>query len=165
MAIFNKNQLLLAAPSQISQIAESIRNEFETDGYEINVDSLLSGGYDISITKGNVFKAVLGMRTALKITLTPLTDGVLFNASVGIFGQQAIPTVISMFIFWPVLLTQIWGIIKQSSLDDRALSAALRVIFTTPEPSPLAPKHQYCTVCGKENDASAMFCSTCGAKI
>lgn len=165
MAIFSKKQLLLAAPSQISQIAESVRNEFEADGYEINVDTLMSGGYDISITKGGLFKAVLGMRTALKITLTPLTDGILFHADVGIFGQQAIPTVISMFLFWPVLLTQLWGLIQQSSLDDRALSAAQRVIIKNSESDTVVSKQLYCTACGHKVVALAKFCSKCGANI
>lgn len=165
MAIFSKNQLLLAAPSQIPQIAESIRDEFEADGYEIIVDTLMSGGYDISITKGNLFKAVLGMRTALKITLTPLTDGLLFNAGVGIFGQQAIPTVISMFLFWPVLLTQIWGLVQQSSLDDRALSAAQRSIAENAKMNNNVTGHIYCTVCGHKSENSAKFCSKCGAEI
>lgn len=165
MAVFSKNQLLFASPSLIPQIAESIRNEFESDGYETNIDTLLSGGYDISITKGNIFKAVLGMRTALKITITPLTDGVLFHAGVGIFGQQVIPTVISMFIFWPVVLTQIWGVIQQSSLDDRAFSAALRAIIFNDESDTHVPKQQYCTACGNKVDVTAKFCSKCGAKL
>jgi hypothetical protein len=51
-----------------------------------------------------------------------------FEAGVGIFGQQAIPTIISMFFFWPVLLTQIWGLIQQSNLDDKAAEIVEKVI-------------------------------------
>ena len=35
---------------------------------------LISGGYDISITKGNMFKAVLGMKTALKVHIYPANE-------------------------------------------------------------------------------------------
>ena len=121
MAKYNTKKLLQAHPSQITTIAEAIKNHFEGEGYEVQVDDLMSGGKDISITKGGVFMAVLGMRSALKVTLTPQAEGVLFDAGVGIFGQQAIPTIITLFFFWPVLLTQIWGLIQQSSLDDKAL--------------------------------------------
>ena len=169
MAVFSKKQLLQASPVQIPQIVESIRREFEVDSYEVKVDPLMSGGSDISITKGSIFKAVLGMKTALKVILTPQTDGVLFDASVGIFGQQAIPTVISMFFFWPVLLTQIWGLIQQSSLDDRALAAAERGI-TSPSRtvSSFASSPEtgsYCPYCGKPVPVGATFCPKCGKKI
>ena len=99
MPTFNKQKLLPATAAQIPAMAEAIRKEFAPEGFEILIDTLLSGGRDISLTKGNLFKAVLGMRSALKITLTPQMDGVFFDARVGIFGQQAIPTVISMFFF------------------------------------------------------------------
>ena len=167
MPVFSKKQLLQASPVQITQIVESIRREFEADGYEVKVDTLLSGGSDISITKGGIFKAVLGMRTALKITLTPQTDGVLFDAGVGIFGQQAIPTVIAVFFFWPVLLTQIWGLIQQSSLDDRALAAAERGIAassSTVTGSVSSATSKFCTSCGHKLNPTAKFCPECGAK-
>lgn len=175
MSVFSKKQLLQASPVQIPQIVESIRREFEVDGYEVKVDPLMSGGSDISITKGSIFKAVLGMKTALKVTLTPQTDGVLFDAGVGIFGQQAIPTVISMFFFWPVLLTQIWGLIQQSSLDDRALAAAERGIDSSSGPSNSSSTNSpftsspdtgsYCPYCGKPVPQDAAFCPKCGKKI
>lgn len=168
MAVFSKKQLLQVSPVQLPQIVESIRREFEVDGYEVKVDPLMSGGSDISITKGSIFKAVLGMKTALKVTLTPQTDGVLFDAGVGIFGQQAIPTVISMFFFWPVLLTQIWGLIQQSSLDDRALAAAERGITSTSSTAnnfASSTTSKFCTSCGNKLDPSAKFCPECGTRI
>ena len=121
MGTFNTKKTLYGTASIIPEIATAIRDDFAKEGYEVSMDALSSGGYDISITKGGLFKAVLGMKTALKITLIPFDGKIRFEAGVGIFGQQAIPTVISMFFFWPVLLTQIWGLIAQSKLDDRAL--------------------------------------------
>lgn len=171
MATYHTTKLLAATPAQTPQIAEAIRTDFEADGFEVAVDSLMSGGRDISITKGNLFKAVLGMRSALKITLTPQSDGVFFDANVGIFGQQAIPTVITMFLFWPVLLTQIWGLVQQASLDDRALAAAERAIDSTSSPSSLMSTSstgtaQFCTSCGTKVDGTdAKFCPNCGNKL
>ncbi len=166
MATFSKKQLLMASPSQIPQIEEAIRNEFEYDGFEIKIDSLMSGGSDISLTKGNIFKAVLGLRSALKIKLVPQSNGILFDASVGIFGQQVIPAVVAYFVFWPVLLTQIWGIVQQSKLDDRALAAAQRAIQgnnTTASQS--AHATCFCPACGCRVDSNAKFCPYCGSKI
>lgn len=166
MATFSKKRLLAASSSQIPQITEAIRQEFETDGFEVDIDNLLSGGSDISITKGNLFKAVLGMRTALKVKLIPQSGGVFFDASVGIFGQQAIPTAITLFVFWPVLLTQIWGLVQQSKLDDRALAAAERAIADSCAPECLADTpSQFCTSCGHRIDSSANFCPYCGVRV
>ena len=165
MATYNKKKLLQAHPSQIESIAKAIKTDFEGDGYEVNVDELISGGRDISITKGGIFKAVLGMRSALKVALIPQPDGVLFEANVGIYGQQAIPAVISMFIFWPVLLTQIWGLIQQSALDDRALAVAEKAIASTPLPTGLLADHMFCTNCGNRVEITANFCPNCGTKI
>lgn len=159
----------MAQPAQIPQIAEAIRLDFEKDGFEVNVDTLMSGGRDISVTKGNIFKAVLGMRSALKITLTLQSDGVFFNANVGIFGQQAIPTVISMLFFWPVLITQIWGLVVQAQLDDRALAVAENAILSDSSSStfvnPNTASTKYCTSCGAKIPGGAKFCSECGARL
>ena len=83
-----------------------------------------------------MFKAVLGLKSALKVSLIPKDNAIAFEAGIGIFGQQAIPTIISMLFFWPVLITQIWGIVQQSKLDDKALEIAEEVLknrdsFTT----------------------------------
>lgn len=173
MGTYSKKKLLAAHPSQIDSIAEAIQKDFERDGFEVNIDTLMSGGKDISITKGNLFKAVLGMRSALKVTLTPQTDGVLFEASVGIYGQQAIPTVISMLFFWPVLITQIWGLVEQASLDDRALAIAEQAIAggqtisasASSSASAFTSTPKFCTSCGAKLDGASKFCSNCGAKL
>ena len=160
MSTYSKKKLLAVSVVQIPQIAEAIRKEFE-----VNVDTLMSGGMDISITKGNLFKAVMGMRSALKVTLTPQSDGVLFEANVGIYGQQAIPTIISMFFFWPVLITQIWGLIQQSSLDDRALEIAEKAIADSPSAFLPDSSHKFCTNCGAKINATSKFCPECGTKL
>ena len=165
MGAYNKKKLLAAHPSQINAIAEAIQTDFVRDGFEVNIDTLMSGGKDISITKGNLFKAVLGMRSALKITLMPQIDRVLFDANVGIYGQQAIPTIISMLFFWPVLITQIWGLIEQSSLDDRALALAEQVVAIGSTTSHQTGSQKFCTNCGAKVDGAAKFCSNCGAKL
>lgn len=163
MATFSKHQILPVSPTLIPEMAQAIRREFQYDGYEISIENLYSGGSDISITKGGAFKAVLGMKTALKITLQPRENSVIFDANVGIFGQQFIPSVISMLFFWPVLITQIWGMVEQSSLDDRALKAAESVIGMAAPVSQVGGA--FCPSCGKPIPQGAKFCPSCGQKI
>jgi len=163
MSTFSKHQTIAASPSMIPEMAQAIRREFLRDGFEVSTENLYSGGIDISITKGGVFKAVLGMKTALKISLQPRENAVLFDANVGIFGQQVLPTIISMLFFWPVLITQIWGLIQQSQLDDRALMAAQSVVGNKTSLS--QSNGIFCPKCGKQIPSNAKFCSACGQPI
>lgn len=179
MGAFNTKTILNGNPALIPAIADRICQVFEADGYEINRDNLMSGGVDISVTKGGVFKAIIGMKTALKITLIPQNNAISFEAGVGIFGQQALPTVISMLFFWPVMLTQIWGLIQQSNLDDKALAAAQAVINENggnlyssagsdiggTTPPPFAGSGKFCTNCGTKLPDNARFCSNCGSPL
>lgn len=172
MGAFNTKTILNGNPSLIPAIADRICQTFSLDGYEINRENLMSGGVDISVTKGGMFKAIVGMKTALKITLVPQNNSISFEAGVGIFGQQALPTVISMLFFWPVLITQIWGLVQQSDLDDKALAAAQAVInenggntysnYSTQTPPPVPGTAKFCTNCGSKLPDNARFCSNCG---
>ena len=170
MATFSTKVMLGGSPALISEIASKIAADFRNNGYEVATDSLSSGGCDISITKGGAFKAVLGMKTALKVTLLPHGNLISFEAGVGIWGQQAIPTVISMLFFWPVVITQIWGMVQQSNLDDKALAIAKDTVYMSnataaAAPSPAPGGNKFCTNCGTRNDASAKFCCGCGKML
>lgn len=166
MATFSTKKTLYGSASLIPTIATRIEEEFKSEGYEVVKDELSSGGYDISITKGGVFKAVLGMKTALKVTLLPQDSKISFEAGVGIWGQQAIPTVISMLFFWPVLITQIWGLIEQSKLDDKTLEIATDVIMqNATNVSSNIMQGKFCTQCGTQNTDLANFCCGCGKAL
>lgn len=184
MGAFNTKTILNGNPSLIPAIADRICQVFFLDGYEINRENLMSGGIDISVTKGGMFKAIVGMKTALKITLIPQNNSISFEAGVGIFGQQALPTVISMLFFWPVLLTQIWGLVQQFNLDDKALATAQSVIRenggssnygssygTVPSPVPGSSTStdgdtsKFCTNCGTKVAGNARFCPNCGSPL
>lgn len=175
MSTFYTKTVIYGSPSLIPQIAEHIQKDFEKDGFEVSKDTLCTGGCDISISKGGLFKAVIGMKTALKVTLLPQGNNISFEAGVGIWGQQAVPTIISMLFFWPVLLTQLWGLVKQSQLDDRTLAVANEVVnryyseasktAQTQSASHTETVQKFCTHCGAANPANAVICSSCGGEI
>ncbi|GHT28811.1 hypothetical protein AGMMS49574_03870 [Bacteroidia bacterium] len=169
MGTFKSVKTFYAPVSMIPGIADEITTVLSGEGYEVKSDRLIGGGYDISIRKGDVFKAVLGMKTALKVDIHPTGNSIYIEASVGIFGQQAIPTVISMFFLWPVLLTQIWGLIQQSKLDDRVIDIAEVYISRNQSGSvdslTNASSGKFCTSCGKRLANDALFCSGCGNRL
>ena len=169
MATFSSSKVLNGNPSLIPEIAERIVNEFQLEGFTAKCDSYAGGVYDISLAKGSVFKAILGMQSALKVNLTPQGNAIHINAGVGIFGQQAIPTAITMFVFWPVLIPQIWGMVKQSKLDDKAISIAEKVIMERGMASfsydTSAQSSSFCTNCGNKIIGNARFCPNCGKEL
>lgn len=169
MGTFNTTKNLYADPSLIPAIATRIQEAFEAEGYEVLNQPLLSGGADLSLSKGGIFKSVLGMKTALKIRLTTQGEHIFFDASVGIFGQQVIPTIISLFFAWPVAITQIWGLVRQSKIDDRALEIAEDVIRenkgNVKSSFSSAGSKRFCTECGTQVPEGASFCPNCGNKL
>lgn len=174
MGTFNTSKIIYADSALIPTLAERICREFQNDGYDVKHDSLLSGGSDISITKGGTFKAILGTKTALKITLVPQNGNISFDAGVGIFGQQIIPTFIMFFIAWPVLITQIWGMIQQAKLDDRAYKIAENVVAehkdaqydaTATSAVVEGANVRFCTSCGADITGDAHFCPHCGSRV
>ena len=74
MGTFNSSKTLYASSTLIPTIAQDITATFKNEEYEVQSQQLKNGGYDISITKGGVFKAIIGMKTALKVNIIPNTD-------------------------------------------------------------------------------------------
>ena len=131
MGAFTTKKTLYGNASQIPTVAEQIRQAFAADGYEVRIDNP-ANGQEIYITKGGFVKAALGLRSALKVTMKPTRDGnINFEAGVSIFKQQFVPTVITMCFFSPVVIAQIWGMIKQSKLDEKAVLVAERALYQT----------------------------------
>ena len=131
MGAFTTKKTLYGNASQIPAVAEQIRQAFAADGYEVRIDNP-ANGQEIYITKGGFVKAALGLRSALKVTMKPTRDGnINFEAGVSIFKQQFVPTVITMCFFSPVVIAQIWGMIKQSKLDEKAVAIAEQALCQT----------------------------------
>ena len=131
MGAFTTKKTLYGNASQIPAVAEQIRQAFAADGYEVRIDNPATG-QEIYITKGGFVKAALGLRSALKVTMKPTRDGnINLEAGVSIFKQQLVPTVITMCLFSPVVIAQIWGMIKQSKLDEKAVAIAEQALYQT----------------------------------
>ena len=131
MGIFKTSKMLYGNPALIPTIALEIEGKFRYDGYEVCIENTSDGGKEISITKGGLFKRCLGMRTALKVCLTPCEGNIRFKTDVGLFGNQVIPTVLVLSGWWIILVPQIWGLVRQSKLDDKALEIAERTVYAS----------------------------------
>lgn len=129
MGAFTTKKTLYGDTARIPQVAEKIRQAFVNEGYEVRIEDPASG-QRIFISKGGLFKAALGLRTALEVTMTPNSAGnIEFEAGVSVVKQQLVATMLTMFVFSPVVIAQVWGMVQQSKLDEKALAIAERELY------------------------------------
>ena len=121
MGTFNSTKTFPYSVEDVAPVAQDVMRHFEEQDYEVTETNLPMGGAQVSIRKGSTFKAIIGMKTALNIKIEPVANGTTVDAGVGIFGQQAIPTAITLLVFWPVIIAQVWNMAHESNLDDEAL--------------------------------------------
>ena len=124
MGTFNSTKTFPYFVEDVAPVARDVMDHFEEQDFEVTETNLPMGGAQVSIRKGGTFKAIIGMKTALNIKIEPVANGTTVDAGVGIFGQQAIPTAITVLVFWPVLIAQVWNMAHESHLDDEALRVA-----------------------------------------
>ncbi|MGF0171872.1 zinc ribbon domain-containing protein [Streptomyces sp. Marseille-Q5077] len=174
MSAFSSEKLIAVVVPDLAPVADDVVAHFKERGYETVCIAVPAGGHEVSITKGGVFKKALGLRTALKIEILPQPTGTLVRAGVGIFGKQAVPLAIALLVTWPVLLTQIWGLINQAGLDDEAIKVTElslnRLSRLAGRPDTAGGPAQspdgspgFCHRCGQARSTGADFCTKCGA--
>lgn len=131
MATFRNEKMIDAVLDQngLRDVAQEVADHFTHQEYEASTSSLEDrDGWLVSITKSGFFRTVSGQKTALNVSIWSTTDGTYIDADVGLFRSQAVPSLITFFIFWPVILGQIWGLVKQSKIDDEAVEVAEKSI-------------------------------------
>jgi hypothetical protein len=121
MAIFESTKCVPIVLEDLTPVVNEVMEYFRRQGYEV-AGQKTANGWEISLTKGGVFKSLLGLKTALKIYIEPTAKLTVVKTKVGLFGTQALPTTIAFWIFWPVLIPQIWGLVQQAKLDEEAIS-------------------------------------------
>ena len=124
MGTFNSSKTFPYFVEDIAPVAQDVMDHFKAQDFEVTETNIPTGGVQVSIRKGGTFKAIIGMKTALNIKIEPVANGTTVDAGVGIFGQQAIPTAITLLVFWPVIIAQVWNMAHESHLDDEALRVA-----------------------------------------
>ncbi len=136
MGTFNSSKTFPYFVEDVAPVARDVMDHFEGQGFEVTETNIPTGGAQVSIRKGGAFKAIIGMKTALNIKIEPVANGTRVEAGVGIFGQQAIPTAITLLVFWPVVIAQVWNMAQESKLDEEALRVAEESLKTHSSQAP-----------------------------
>ena len=124
MGTFNSSKTFPYVVEDLAPVARDVMDHFEGQDFEVTETNVPTGGTQVSIRRGGTFKAIIGMKTALNIKIEPVSNGTTVEAGVGIFGQQAIPTAITLLVFWPVIIAQVWNMAQEANLDEEALDVA-----------------------------------------
>jgi hypothetical protein len=124
MGTFNSSKTFPYHVDDVAPVAQDVMRHFEAQDFEVTETNIPTGGTQVSIRRGGTFKAIIGMKSALNIKIEPVANGTTVDAGVGIFGQQAIPTAITLLVFWPVIIAQVWNMAQESKLDEEALDVA-----------------------------------------
>ena len=124
MGTFNSSRTVPYIVEDLYPVAQDVMSHFEQQQFEVTETHIPTGGVQVSIRRGGTFKAIIGLKTALNIKIEPVANGTRVEAGVGIFGQQAIPTAISLLVFWPVVIAQVWNMAQEAKLDEEALRVA-----------------------------------------
>jgi hypothetical protein len=124
MGTFNSSKTVPYIVENFAPVAQDVMAHFESQDYEVTETHISTGGVQVSIRRGGTFKAIIGLKSALNIRIEPVANGTRVEAGVGIFGQQAIPTAITLLVFWPVLVAQVWNMAQEAKLDEEAIGVA-----------------------------------------
>jgi hypothetical protein len=188
MSMFKSERLIPVTADDLAPVAAELAEHFRQRNYEVECLQVAEGTWQVGITRGGLFKAAVGLKTALKVEVERQPFGTMVRAGTGIFGKQAVPTAITMLVAWPVLLTQAWGLIQQAGLDGEAIRVVEMSLTRgkragqssgggpatgtgrTTSAGPEKPRPSsgpvsapaFCTACGSKLDAAAQFCASCG---
>ena len=183
MGMFKTNRSFPYTPASLAAVAEQVKAAFQAEGYEAIGHETPGGGQFISLTKGDTFKAVLGLKTALNIQMDPKPGGTDVEAKIGTYGEAFIGAAVAAFVFWPLILTQVAGVVESSKLDDRAMveiekalkahangtatGASSQESTTSAGSASSAPEGvtKTCSSCGASLPEGAKFCLECGAAV
>lgn len=162
MSAFQSERFYPAQLQDLYGVLQAVQKHFQEKDYDVSVESSSFGAF-ISLSKGGIFKSILGMKTALNVEIRHLPDGIQAEAKVGIWGQQMLPSLIMLFVSWPVLLTQITGLVQQAKLDDEVLQVLGQAIDNCQNAAG-STETEFCVNCGAKIAFGSAYCPVCGGK-
>jgi len=65
----------------LAPVAQDVMRHFESQDYEVTETHIPTGGVQVSIRRGGIFKAIIGLRSALNIRIEPQANGTRVEAS------------------------------------------------------------------------------------
>ncbi len=162
MSLFKVAKTVPGSVADLGPVVRAVMKHFTDLDYEVRREQSSPQCWEIGIHKGGTFKAIVGLKTALRIRIETIGTSTQVEAGIGLLESQGISTAISMLAFWPVLVTQTWGVVRQSKLDEEAIAVAEAALLAQ---QALPGTSRYCHECGVALAEASAFCHACGARL
>ena len=160
MSTFNSAKSYEVSSSFIPNAIDAVKTALELDGFHFERKPGTHNKTVIEVTKENLVKHIVGLNQGLRITFESEGEHVNVDAKGIVLKNQLIASTISFVFFWPVLIPQIIGLIKQSKLDERAIAIVDSAYSTYMLEAPV-----FCTHCGGRITKHDTRCPHCSANL
>src|SRR4029453_9265657 len=72
---FESSRTVPVTGADLASVAQDVMAHFRAKQFEVSGTPTPAGGWHISIAKGDIFRAILGLKTALNIEISPVPEG------------------------------------------------------------------------------------------
>lgn len=144
-------------PFAIEKIQEAFCIE---DGYSLQRKEGTLNKTIVEISKGNWFGNALGLGQYLEISFSKEGEDIQVHAKGDILKKQALPSFLSGFVFRPILIPQVIGLVRQARFDDAAMA-----VIESAYQAYLLDTVSYCPHCGRRIIGNPGRCPGCGSII
>lgn len=161
MGTFTSTKSFKANPEFIPFVTRKIKEDFESKGFEFVTTSASMNRTVFKVVKSNLVRNITGLKQGLEVTINRNGENIDIEAKGTVVRDQALASVISLLVTWPVLITQVIGLINQSKLDTRVITVADTAYLEYKA----SESKEFCPHCGSLVEKGSSFCNHCGNVI
>lgn len=171
-------QRMYHAPSlDLRELAGVVSDWFQNQKFEVQTLEAPGGGLVVQARQPEAWRSILGMSSALNVTMTPQGENLIVQMGAAKWVDKAAVGAVGVLIFWPALIPAAYGAWKQKQLPNQVFQLVDQYVATgqapvvapmpavTPAAAAPAPSGLKCPSCGQAVRAGAKFCDNCGAVL
>lgn len=170
-------QKMYHAPGlDIRELADVVSNWFQSQQFEAQILEAPGGGLVVQARQPEAWRSILGMSSALNVTMIPQGDNLMVQMGAAKWVDKAAVGAVGLLLFWPALIPAAYGAWKQKQLPNQVFQLIDQYVATgqvpvvgpvpvaAPAPTPV-PSAARCPSCGQPVRAGAKFCDNCGTLL
>jgi hypothetical protein len=98
MGLLKASRIIHATLPDLTPVGQAVMAHFADRDYEVNGEQTGPQCWEVGIHKGGTFRAIVGMKVALRIRIETIGTSTQVEASIGLLESQGISTAISMLV-------------------------------------------------------------------
>ena len=144
-------------------------DRFRLDNYETQKFKGPNEAAIVQLRQKGSWRSVLGMSSALTITLSKQDENLIVDIGAAKWGEKAAVGAVGAVIFFPALITAAYGAWKQSQLPDQVFDLIQQQIQLSQgqekQEMPASGDSAKCPSCKQAITLNSKFCPACGAAL